>query len=142
MTTTERVPKVGPWLVRVGPVVAGLLLFAFSACGPGLGAALANPGVRATVTTVSQWGQCLVDGGVPLHKLLAHVTGVGTNDRVTLIFATGDRFVVAHVSSSSPRAIADDNFARAHVSAGLARDPACATTKAIARHRAESLVLS
>ena len=89
-----------------------------------------NPGVEAVVATISQWGQCLVDGGESLAHTLSSVKGTGSPDGIVLSFASGDRFLVRDPRSASASASADNSSAQATIAAGLAKDPACHTTKA------------
>jgi hypothetical protein len=126
-----------------GLLLAALALvpaLAASCATQGAPASTSNPAVKAVVVALSQWGQCLVAAGEDLHRTLSTVKGEPTADGILLTFASGDQFLVRNPASSSPVATADNSPARAHISQGLAREPACHTTQAIPEKKAAQLV--
>ncbi len=106
----------------------------------GAPATTSNPTVKAIVVTVSQWGQCLVAAGENLHHTLSTVKGEPTADGILLTFASGDQFLVRNPASPFPLATASNSLALARIDHGLAREPACHTTRALPENKAAQLI--
>jgi len=130
---------------RWGRIFGSSTLAAVCAVATGCGSSSAspnsdNPGVKALVVTLTEWGQCLVDAGENLHQTLADVRGTGVSGGIQLSFASGDRFLVTRPASTSAVATAADSQARSHLASGLARDPVCHTTRAFPGQTVSELV--
>ncbi len=133
--------RMNPAARRGGPLLALALACAVASCTThGAMANTGNPAIKAVIVTMSQWGQCLVAAGENLHHTLSTVKGETTADGILLTFDSGDQFLVRNPASSSPVATAGNGLARAHVAHGLAREPACHTTRALSEKKAAQLV--
>ena len=109
--------------------------------GPSSGAVdMNNPGTKAVVVTLSQWGRCMIDGGVKLSTAMHYVRGQRHNNGILLTLASGDQFLVVRPAQPTAVSSAANERARAHVAAGLARDPACHTTHALSASAARTFV--